>query len=331
MGWAPAKYAAEMIKLSVRSSVDDSSQPSRLLPAAGPHPRPLLVALPTWMGDWTQNLDGFFQEARTRGWHCLQPNARGANCTPQACASPLAMRDVIDAMAWVADHYPVDETRVYLAGGSGGGHLAMMLAATYPERFTAVSAWCGITDLEAWHEENRARDDADGYAGHIEACLGGSPGTPGFTSAARSRSPRHHLANAAGLPLDISAGVRDGRDGSVPFWHSVWAFNVLAEAQGDRAVTAEEIRQLWEEGKLRTPSRTDVLEDPLYEGRAIHLRRPAGLARLTIFEGGHDLIPGAAVPWLSCFRRNGDRFIVQSIPTEGPHVSEDASIMKIDS
>jgi hypothetical protein len=41
-------------------------------------------------------------------------------------------------------------------------------------------------------------------------------------------------------------------------------------------------------------------------GRGIHLRRMAGRSRVTIFEGGHEGIPEAAVAWLALHARTND-------------------------
>ncbi len=42
------------------------------------------------------------------------------------------------------------------------------------------------------------------------------------------------------------------------------------------------------------------IEDPSY-GRKIHLRRTASLARVTLFEGGHEILYDALFDWLEGF------------------------------
>ena len=51
-------------------------------------------------------------------------------------------------------------------------------------------------------------------------------------------------------------------------------------------------------GRLDRPRPSDRKQDPTY-GRAIYLRRTAGKARVTIFEGGHEDLAEAAAEWLS--------------------------------
>ena len=62
---------------------------------------------------------------------------------------------------------------IYIIGGSGGGHAALLLAARYPELWTAVSAWCPISDIAAWHKQ--CQDRALRYAKDIEQICGGDP------------------------------------------------------------------------------------------------------------------------------------------------------------
>ena len=115
----------------------------------------------------------------------------------------------------------------------------------------------------------------------------------------RYRSPVYHLAGAKDLPVDIATGIHDGHTGSVPIHHSIDAFNAIAEARGEKVVELETIQTLSAEDYSEPPSFTDETF-----GRGIHLRREAGSSRVTIFEGGHEGIPEAAVAWLSQHARD---------------------------
>ena len=101
-----------------------------------------------------------------------------------------------------------------------------------------------------------------------------------------------------GLPLDINAGVKDGKTGSVPIHHSLRAFNVVARADGHPTIPEATMDELWEQGQLTSPQPSDEAKDPTYE-KAVLLRRTAGAARVTIFDGGHEALPEAACAWLS--------------------------------
>jgi len=289
-----ASAPPEPLTLHIPSSVDDSSQPCLVAPSPEAGRRPLLVLLHHWShGNDTFDSTVWRQEAAARGWHVVVPHYRGPNNRPEACASPLARQDVLDAAAHVCAHYTVDRSRIYLAGESGGGHMAMVMAAHAPRVWAAVSAWCGISDLAAWHRESKAANRK--YYQDIEAVVGGPPGSSLEVDAQlRYRSPVHHLARAKDLPVDISTGIHDGHTGSVPVHHTIDAFNVLAAARGEATVSAEEIGLLAQE----EPLPTDEEQDAAY-GRAIHLRRHAGPSRVTIFEGGHEGIAAAGCAWLA--------------------------------
>jgi len=290
--------AAERIRISVDSSIDGSPQPSYLvLPdnyGDDSTERPLLVSLHSWSGDLEQRNRPLEELANRRGWIVLCPNFRGRNDHPEACGSDLAQQDVLDAVEWTRENHRVDERRIFLTGNSGGGHMTLLMAGRYPDVWTAASAWVGISDLAAWHARH-----ADGnYGAMLRKSCGGRPGDSDEVDRQyRERSPLTHLAAAAALPLDIAAGIHDGHEGSVPIRHSLDAFNVVARAAGAKLITEAEIEQLSQPGgRLEQKRASDRVDDPAV-GRAIYLRRHTPVARVTIFEGGHEGIATAAIDW----------------------------------
>lgn len=259
----------------------------------------MLVFLHSWSGDLRQKNVQWQAQAMRRGWIYLHPNFRGVNSTPQACGSKFARQDILDAIEAMQAKYNVDPDRIYLAGSSGGGHMAMLMAGHHPDRFSAVSSWVGISDLAQWYRFHLKDDVPQRYARMILDCLGGAPGTSAeIDRQYRERSPRFHLQHATDVPIDIYSGVNDGHTGSVPIHHSLDAFNVIATANGDAPVTAEEISQLTQERRLKAPSESDLKAEPAI-GRAIQLRRRSGQARVTIFEGGHESLVEPACHWLA--------------------------------
>ncbi len=285
--------AAEIL---YRCHADDSMQPAvcRIDQRSGP--RPLLVALHTWsFGHSHKSFMNYFEICEKYGWHMIHPEFRGPNDSPDGCGSEKALRDIADAVAYMKAAADVDESRVYLAGGSGGGHCALLMAGRYPELWTAVSAWCPITDLSVWYGESLQRGNA--YAGHIASACGGDPRISDSARAeAAERSPVTWIRRAAKVPVDISTGIHDGHTGSVPIGHAVRAYNALA-AEPDR-ISAEDIDFM--ERCEQIPRRLAVEEPGSYTGgRKILLRRRSQRVRLTIFEGGHNILYGAAAEWLA--------------------------------
>jgi dienelactone hydrolase len=213
------------------------------------------------------------------------------------------VQDVLDAVEFMKKQCPVDTTRLYVCGASGGGHMTLVMAGRAPELWAAASAWVPITDLAAWYRECMNR--GLGYARNVTAVCGGKPGaSPETDKQYRARSPVFLLPNAKGLPVDINAGIHDGHKGSVPISHSLHGFNVLADANGmpEKKLSDEQIR-VFTDGE-RVPD--DLASKPFTEeGRRsqVLFRRSAGPARITIFEGGHAGDTRAAIRWLAEHRR----------------------------
>lgn len=310
----PGPAVPDIISVESRQTVsiprvDGTAQPAVVMIPAGTDlrgvPRPLLVSLHGWGGDVTWRDLEMERAAMEAGWIYLWPDFRGPNFNTKACGSELAQYDILEAVSWAETHLPVDPRRVYLTGTSGGGHMALLMAGRTPSVWAAVSAWASITDLAQWYQ-----DDTLGYRMHLEACTGGAPGSSSAVDAQyRARSPVTWLAAAAGLPVDIAAGIRDGHPdstnaGTVPINQSLIAFNVLARATNAAEITPAEMNQLMASplARLSAPKASDLVTDPSF-GREIVLRRAAGRSRVTIFEGGHEGIAGAAIAWLRQFHR----------------------------
>lgn len=290
---------AQRMRITVTSSIDGTSQPSYLILPQGldasDWPVPLLVSLHSWSADVEQRHEELERLAIQHGWIYLFPHFRGPNQHPDACGSLKAQQDILDAVDWVRQRYPVDSRRVYLTGVSGGGHMTMLMVGRHPERWAAASAWVGISDLAAWH----ALHEGTRYGAMLRASCGGRPGdSPEVDAQYQARSPLTHLHRAVTVPLDLAAGIHDGHRGSVPIRHTLDAFNVIAEALGEPPVSEDEIRQLSRpDGRVDHPQASDQAVDAVLN-RTIHLRRYAGPSRVTIFEGGHEGIAAAAFDWL---------------------------------
>jgi len=287
--------AAGRQHVMIRSTRDNSLQPSYIIvpPAynANSAPAPLIVALHTWNFDIErQRFQEFEAGAARHNWIYLFPNFRGVNDHPEACGSEVAQQDILDAVAWTQVHLKVDDKRIYLWGWSGGGHMALLLAARSPDIWAAVSAWAGITDMAAYYREQDRTTQSQ-----LRACMGGAPGaSPAVDSQYRERSSLTSLATAANLPIDIWNG-RD--DDDVSPRHAMLAFNKLAEAKNSPQISSEEIAQLTRlGGTLDRPQPGDQVSDAAL-GRTIFLRRAAGPSRVTVYEGGHMTMAAPTFDW----------------------------------
>ena len=147
--------SSELRKELYFSKLDQSMQPALVCPAEGTEKRPLAVCLHTWSYGIDHTYEQFLERCRERNWHFVFPLFRGPNHQPEACGSDLVVSDLACAVTYMRETYPVDEERIYLIGGSGGGHASLLMAGRCPELFTAVSAWCPISDIAAWFVQSR--------------------------------------------------------------------------------------------------------------------------------------------------------------------------------
>lgn len=308
---APAKPLPKLSRVQIPSSIDNTKQPVLYWAPkdADTKRTPLFVFLHSWSGNYQQDNSRWQAQAVDRGWIYLHPSFRGVNSTPKACGSKWARRDILDAVEFAVSRFNVDQNRIYLAGTSGGGHMAMLMAGHHPERFSAVSAWVGISDLAAWYEFHVKDGKPQRYARMILASLGGTPGTnPDMEAEYRDRSPIYHLHQTGDLPIQICAGINDGYTGSVPITHSLNAFNAIARAQGAETISDTVISQL-SQRKFTGDTETPRAADNVPFDRAIVFEKSAGPASVVIFEGGHEGLPKPACEWLSRQTRKvvGDR------------------------
>lgn len=293
-------WPADVTEVTIPGGLGEEAQPAMFWRAPGKEKAPLLVGLHTWSSDYRQTGSSlpYQQWCRQEGWHFIHPNFGGANRTPKGMGSESAVADVVRAVAWAKEHAAVDGDRVYLVGVSGGGHMALLMAGRHPEIWAGVSAWCGISDIARWHAECRAEERFGKYAGNIEGALRGAPDTEERRREAARRSPVTWLGNAAGVALDIQAGVDDGRSGSVPFAHSLRAFNAVAPEEARLSEAEVERFYSTREGPGGAP-----VTEGVYGKRKVVFRREGAQARVTIFEGGHEILHRVALNWLAQQRK----------------------------
>jgi pimeloyl-ACP methyl ester carboxylesterase len=298
-------YAAETgpQEIHYESSADGSQQPAMFYAPAQPDAVPLLVVLHTWSGDYKQGYHAACAAwCVAHHWAYIHPNFRGPNKRPEATGSKLVVGDIESAVEYAKRSTHIDASRIYLLGTSGGGYAALLMAGERPKIWAGVSAWAAISDLKAWyHETKRAGGDKHYYDDIAKSC-GGPPGTSQTVDQEYlDRSPLTHLHGARGLALDINAGIHDGHEGSVPISHSLRAFNAVAASEDQ--FSEREITYFLKQAAVPPQLHQNVF-DPTYGNKPPMFRRTSGRARVTIFDGGHELIPTAALEWLAKQRQN---------------------------
>ena len=162
-------------EIYIRSTVDESMQPSLFYRADGKEKRPLLVGLHTWSHNRSNMIQYLLKFAEEQNFSLLMPEFRGPNLTSnpnkdKACGSIYAKQDIKDAIDYiVANESVIDKNNIFLVGLSGGGHMAMLMAGFCPEYFRAIAAFAPISDLERWKSE------APSYAPHVDYCCNSDP------------------------------------------------------------------------------------------------------------------------------------------------------------
>ena len=283
------------IEFRIRSSHDGSEQPAMFFVPAAAEPgatgpaAPLIVSLHSWSttharyDSYASTLKG----CRERGWVFISPFFRGPNHRPEACASELAIQDVLDAVEYAKAHARVDAARIYATGGSGGGHIALVMAHRAPKVWAGISTYVPITDLATFHRYNQ--ESGLKFAAQVEVCCGGPPGNAAADQEYRKRSPIHFLAAARSIPIDINIGIHDGHNGgAVPADQGLRAFNVLAKANGhpEAMLSEAEIVEMTRTAQVPPGLRWTGADEPARRYRIL-LRREAGPVRLSVFDGGH--------------------------------------------
>lgn len=207
-----------MIEIKVISTIDGASEKNLFYFPENKKNVPLLVGLHTWSFDRFNQVECMFPFCEEHGWALLLPEFRGPNLVSntrakEACASVLAKQDVVDAVEYVKKNYSIDAGRVMALGASGGGHMALMMAAYAPKLWKAVSSWVPVTDLTAWHKFN------PGYAAHIEACCGGKPGeSPEIDKEYMERSPNCLVEKMVETNISIHHGRWDNSVSYADTW-----------------------------------------------------------------------------------------------------------------
>ncbi|MBZ0158011.1 MAG: prolyl oligopeptidase family serine peptidase [Alphaproteobacteria bacterium] len=296
------KIVPEVTTIAIKSSTGQTNQPALFYDSGSARKKPLLLVLHSWSEDYRQYFSipyGIW--AVKNDWVFMHPDYRGAFTNPEATASETALRDILDAVEYAKKNARIDESRIYIAGFSGGAMATLIMVGRYPELWAGAVAWVPVYDLTEWY--TTTRNARHGYARQIANSCGGTP-LPGTKAAreCRKRSPSTYLKHARGknVPVYIAVGIDDR---FVPPGHAIMAFNDLA-AEEDR-ISRADIEYINARHQL-PPRLSGEYSDTLYADAGVKLlfERESAHAVLKIFEGGHDVIYNAGLYWLSTRRKS---------------------------
>ena len=155
--------ATQVVDFTFTSSYDGTTQPAVLqVPTSYQpiQPTPLLVVVHGWGEDRWGPFSDYGQAANNAGWLLVSPDMHGERSAfpdppyDHPLASRASQQDILDTIQWVRERYNVDPDRIYMAGRSMGGQIALVTAAKNPGLFAAVVDDRGPTDLRRWYEES---------------------------------------------------------------------------------------------------------------------------------------------------------------------------------
>ncbi|MFU8861786.1 MAG: alpha/beta hydrolase family protein [Cyclonatronaceae bacterium] len=279
------KWNKEFELVEIKSSIDNSLQKSYFYKSKSNEPKPLIVSLHTWSGDYSQN-DGLAEICKQKDLNYIHPDFRGANNTINACCSELALADIDDAITYAIKNSNIDTTKIYVIGVSGGGYATLSTFMKSKHSISKFSAWASITDLIAWYNESRIRKSI--YADNILDCTG-SKNELNIENA-KQKSPIYWKTPTEKIQsskLTIYAGIYDGIQGSVPITHSINFYNKLLSdmsvSDTSKYVTDFEKLQLLEK-------REPIGDYGEIADRKIFLKKEFGNLTIIIFEGNHEML-----------------------------------------
>ena len=221
---------------TVEIDAGDITLVCRYFPADGAEPASAVLLLHGWNwpdDDPTTDLISVAEAFQRAGYTALVPSMRG--WPPSGGNDDCAGRqvdDVLQALKWLEQQPLVDPGRVFLAGFSQGGQVAL-LAATRGAPARAVVAFAPVVDPGSWGELT----NIDGIRDYVMEECGGPSGW-------RSRSVLQK-AGALTLPLLLVHGDADRR---VPTQQSIQLFQELKAAQRPvqlRLIAGDEHYRSW--------------------------------------------------------------------------------------
>jgi predicted esterase len=296
------RAASHVVEISIPRNGQESDQPALWFDSGSDRQKPLLLVLHSWSEDYQQHFGiPYAVFAKKNDWIFIHPDFQGEFDNYEATASEKAVQDVLLALDYATTHASVDESRIYLAGFSGGAMMSLIMAGRYPEKFTAVLAWVPVYDLNDWYDYliPTPFSYTDDYQKDIEASCGGDPRTDERSrEECRTRSPSTYLRNARGkeIRVFISAGVEDP---FVPPSHAVRAFNDLARDKDK--ISEDDYRYIDEHKSLPEGLKGYEEEHPFFEeaGLPVIFKRESGNVTIFLFDGGHDIVYNKGMKWLS--------------------------------
>ncbi len=271
--------------VEIRSTLDNTLQKAYFLKSKSSSPKPLVVSLHSWSGNYEQK-DELATLSKTKDLNYIHPDFRGVNWTKDACCSDLALTDIDDAIDYAVKNSNVDLSRIYVIGSSGGGYATLATFMKSKHLIRRFSAWVPISDLPAWYAQSKIMGTK--YAENILDCTGSKDSLN--LNIAINKSPIYWKTPVEKLntsEFQIYAGIYDGIQGSVPITHSINFYNKVLK---DKLVSDSSVYVIDSEKLNLLEHRKALGNFGSIAGRRVFLKKQSGNLGLTIFEGNHEML-----------------------------------------
>lgn len=279
------KWDTDFKVVELKSTLDNSLQKAYFYKSKSAAPKPLVISLHTWSGNYEQK-DELAALSKNKDLNYIHPDFRGVNWTKDACCSDLALGDIDDAIDYAIKNSKVDLSRIYVIGVSGGGYATLATFMKSRHLIRRFSAWVPISDLPAWYAQSKIMGTK--YADNILACTSSKDSLN--IEIAIKKSPIYWKTPIEKLntsELQIYAGVYDGIQGSVPITHSINFYNKLLKDQP----LADSLNYVNDAEKLKLLEFRKALGNFGSIGdRKVFLKKKSGNLSLTLFEGNHEML-----------------------------------------
>jgi len=279
------KWDTDFKVVELKSTLDNSLQKAYFYKSKSAAPKPLVISLHTWSGNYEQK-DELAALSKNKDLNYIHPDFRGVNWTKDACCSDLALGDIDDAIDYAIKNSNVDLSRIYVIGVSGGGYATLATFMKSRHLIRRFSAWVPISDLPAWYAQSKIMGTK--YADNILACTSSKDSLN--IEIAIKKSPIYWKTPIEKLntsELQIYAGVYDGIQGSVPITHSINFYNKLLKDQP----LADSLDYVNDAEKLKLLEfRKELGNFGSIGDRKVFLKKKSGNLSLTLFEGNHEML-----------------------------------------
>jgi hypothetical protein len=280
----------DFITVIIPSSIDNKKQKAVFYKTKASVRKPLVVSLHTWNGDFLE-YDYLAMTCKEKDLNYIHPNFRGPNNSKDACCSDLAINDIDNAITFAINNSYVDSQKIFIIGVSGGGYAALCSFMKSKHFISKFSIWAPISDLVSWYYESKIRGSK--FSKDILDCTCSTDSLNILIAMNRSPirwpAPVREIKNTQ---LFIYTGIYDGIKGSVPITHSINFYNKIITDMGnsDTSLFVTDIEKL----------RLLEFREPLgvfgkISDRSIFLKKNFENVTLTIFEGGHEILPEYAL------------------------------------